>query len=124
MILNRKYYSRPSFIKNLWNNFQMRKLTGQKIFRSFRLHQTIFPDRIYFYSPRLKGKPRFSGNVTLLKSWPEARFCEGLCPTNAIKVTENDFIIDPAGCIACGLCVEAAPEGLLVVTSELSLTSR
>lgn len=121
MILNRNYYNKASIFKNMWNKFQMKSLIGPKLFKTFRLHQTRLPDQIYFYSPRLKSKPRFSGDVELLRSFKAAKLCEALCPTNAIKVTDNDFIIDQMGCIACGLCVEATPPGLLVVASEVKL---
>jgi NAD-dependent dihydropyrimidine dehydrogenase PreA subunit len=122
MILHRTYYNKASLIKNLWNRFQMKSFEGQKIFKTLRLHQTVLPDQIYFYSPRLKSKPRFSGNVEMLRNWKEAKLCENLCPTNAIKVTQDDFIIDQMGCISCGLCVEASPPGLLIVSSEVKLS--
>jgi Fe-S-cluster-containing hydrogenase component 2 len=116
MILSRNFYSKISLLRTLWNARQLRKLQGEKVFRAFKLHRTEFPERIYFYSPRLKRIPRFTGNVDLLTRWKESKNCETLCPTQAIKVTANAFIIDDRGCIACGLCVDAAPPGILDVT--------
>ena len=116
MILNRNFYSKVSFLKGLWNSQQVKKLSGEKVFKAFKLHKTEFPSKLYFYSPRLKRIPKYTGNQELLSNWKEAKLCETMCPTQAIKVTANAFIIDDRGCIACGLCVELAPPGLLEVT--------
>lgn len=119
MILNRNFYTKISYIKSFWNLRQVRKLAGEKVFKAFKLHKTEWPNKLYFYSPRLKRIPRFTGNTELLSRWKESKVCETLCPTQAIKVTESAFIIDDRGCIACGLCVELAPPGVLEMTSEL-----
>lgn len=119
MILNRKFYTKVSYLKSLWYLRQLRKFDGEKVFRLFKLHKTEWPDKLYFYSPRLKRIPRFTGNVEALALWKDAHLCETICPTQAIKVTAEAFIIDDRGCIACGLCVELAPSGVLEVISEL-----
>ncbi len=118
MILNRSFYSKISLIKGLWHNRQVRKLLSEKVFKAFKLHRTEWPDKLYFYSPRLKRIPRFTGNTDLLRNWKDKEICETLCPTQAIKVSANAFIIDDRGCIACGLCVELAPPGLLETSWE------
>lgn len=99
----------------------MQKIAGEKVYKSFRLHRTEWPHKLYFYSPRLKRIPRFSGNSELLSSWKDSKSCETLCPTQAIKVIANAISIDDRGCIACGLCVEAAPPGIFEVPSETAL---
>ncbi len=118
MILNRVFYSKISIFKSFWNLRQLRKISGDKVFRAFRLHKTEWPNKLYFYSPRLKRIPRFTGDVAALTNWKESSICETICPTQAIKVTASAFIIDDRGCIACGLCVELAPPGVLEMTSE------
>ena len=118
MILNRNFYNKISVLRGVWNNRQAKKLTGEKVFKAFKLHKTEWPNKLYFYSPRLKRIPRFTGNSALLANWQEAKMCETMCPTQAIKVTASAFIIDDRGCIACGLCVELAPPGILEMTSE------
>ena len=118
MILNRNFYTKNSFFKSWWNLRQARKFSGDKVFKAFKLHKTEWPNKLYFYSPRLKRIPRFTGNKELLASWQYASLCERMCPTQAIKATSDNFIIDSRGCIACGLCVEMAPEGLLTMTPE------
>lgn len=118
MILNRNFYSKISVLRAMWNNRQAKKLTGEKVFKAFKLHKTEWPNKLYFYSPRLKRIPRFTGNSALLANWKESKLCETMCPTQAIKVTASAFIIDDRGCIACGLCVELAPPGILEMTSE------
>lgn len=121
MILNRSYYLPPRWIKSFWTKRFLRRYLGDKKFKFFGLHKTIWPDRIYFYSPRLKRIPRFTGNKELLRNWKESKNCETMCPTQAIKVTADAFIIDDRGCIACGLCVELAPKGLLEVSTQSNL---
>jgi Fe-S-cluster-containing hydrogenase component 2 len=118
MILNRKFYEKKSYFRALWNLRQMKNLTGEKVFKAFKLHKTEWPNKLYFYSPRLKRIPRFTGNLEALSLWKESKMCEMICPTQAIKVTADAFIIDDRGCIACGLCVELAPPGVLEMTSE------
>lgn len=120
MILNRRFYTKVSYLRAQWNLKQIKKLLGEKTFKAFKLHKTEWPVKLYFYSPRLKRVPQFTGNQELLSLWKDSKLCETLCPTNAIKVTSNDFIINNRGCIACGLCVELAPEGVLEMTDEHS----
>jgi Fe-S-cluster-containing hydrogenase component 2 len=38
---------------------------------------------------------------------------ESICPTKALKVVEDNIMIDPKACIACGDCLEVAPKGFL-----------
>lgn len=118
MILNREFYSKISYIRAFWNLRQIKKLSGEKVFKAFKLHKTEWPNKLYFYSPRLKRIPKFTGNVEALSQWKDSKLCEMICPTQAIKVTAEAFIIDDRGCIACGLCVEVAPPGVLEMTSE------
>ena len=118
MILNRRFYTKVSYLRAKWNLRQVKKLTSERAFKAFKLHKTEWPNKLYFYSPRLKRIPRFTGNKELLSQWKESKICETLCPTQAIEVTANAFIIDDRGCIACGLCVELAPPGVLEMSSE------
>lgn len=124
MILNRNFYSKISPLKAWWYRRQVDKLQGEKLFKAFKLHKTEWPNKLYFYSPRLKQVPKFSGDVERLSKWKESKLCETICPTQAIKVTANAIIIDDRGCIACGLCVDFAPEGLLLMPSEFPTIHR
>lgn len=102
-----------------WFKRQMRKLTGEKLFKAFKLHKTEWPSKLYFYSPRLKRKPMFIGSKEKLSQWQESKLCEMICPTQAIKVTVDAIMIDDRGCIGCGLCVEFAPAGLLEMSADV-----
>jgi NAD-dependent dihydropyrimidine dehydrogenase PreA subunit len=119
MILNLRLYSKVSFFKSWLSQRKLRKFSGDKVFKIFKLHRTEWPSRLYFYSPRLKRVPRFTGNLKLLMGWKEAKDLAEACPTSAITIKENDFIINPRGCITCGLCFEMAPEGLLEMSAEI-----
>lgn len=120
MILNRRYYLKVSPLKEWWFKRQLSKLAGDKVFKSFKLLRTVWPNKLYFYSSRLKKIPRFTGDLVLLSQWKESKMCETICPTLAIKVTDKTFAIDEASCIACGLCVEVAPPGILEIPSGFS----
>jgi NAD-dependent dihydropyrimidine dehydrogenase PreA subunit len=124
MILNRNYYEKTLFWRGWWFRRQIRKLAGDRIFKVFKLHKTIWPDKLYFYSPRLKGKPLFIGSKEKLSQWKESKLCETICPTHAIEVTADAIIIDDRGCIGCGLCVDFAPSGLLEMSAEISTLHR
>jgi ferredoxin len=118
MILNRNFYTKISPMKAWWYRRQLKKLEGERLFKAFKLHKTVWPNKLYFYSPRLKRVPQFSGDKLRLSNWKDSKLCETVCPTQAIKVTASAIIVDDRGCIACGLCVEFAPDGLLKVPSE------
>jgi ferredoxin-like protein FixX len=120
MILNRNFYNKIPSWKSWWFRRQLLKLTGDKIFKSFKLHKTEWPQKLYFYSPRLKRKPMFIGSAEKLSLWKESKMCENICPTQAIKVKAEAIIIDDRGCIGCGLCVEFAPAGILEMLREVT----
>lgn len=121
MILNRKYYSKVSVLKSWWALRRIRQWSGEKLFKTFKLHKTEWPNTLYFYSPRLKRIPRFTGNKELLSNWKNSKVCERICPTKAIQVTASAFNIDCRRCISCGLCIELAPPGVLEVSNETFL---
>jgi NAD-dependent dihydropyrimidine dehydrogenase PreA subunit len=120
MILNRTYYSKISLFKAWWFRRQVAKFTGERVYKTFKLFKSDWPNKLYFYSPRLKGKPRFIGTPEELTKWQERHLCETICPTNAIKLTAKSIEIDERGCISCGLCIEVSPPGLLEFTTEAS----
>ncbi len=124
MILNRKFYDKISFFRGWWSHRQIRKLVGEKLFKFFKLHRTVWPTKLYFYSPRLKRKPLFIGDAQKLSLWKESKLCETICPTQAIEMRADAIIIDDRGCIGCGLCVEFAPEGLLIMSGEIQSVYR
>lgn len=124
MILNRIFYNRISPWRAWWFRWQIRKLTGEKLFKVFKLHKTTWPDKLYFYSPRLKRKPLFIGMKEALSQWKDSKLCESICPTHAIEVTAAAIIIDDRGCIGCGLCVEFAPPGLLEMSADIPTLHR
>lgn len=102
-------------MKAWWFKRQLRRLQDERVFKTFKLLKVEWPNKLYDYSPRLKKVPVFSGDKEKLSYWPEAKTLEVVCPTDAIRVTDKEIQIDPKGCIACGLCLEFAPEGLLEI---------
>lgn len=124
MILNRNLYSKVTFWRAWWTHTQLGKLTGDRLFKAFKLHKTMWPDKLYFYSPRLKRKPIFIGTAEKLSHWQERKLCETICPTHAIEVTADAIMIDDRGCIGCGLCVEFAPPDLLEMSADVLTVHR
>jgi Fe-S-cluster-containing hydrogenase component 2 len=118
MILSRNLYSKINVWKSWWFRRQLRNISGENLFKVFNLHRTKWPEKLYFYSPRLKRMPVFIGNAQLLSQWHERKICETICPTKAIEVRSDEIHIDQAGCIGCGLCIEFAPPGLLKMVSD------
>ena len=41
------------------------------------------------------------------------KFCEDICPTDAINITDADFNCDENACIKCGHCVASCPQSAL-----------
>ena len=124
MILNRDFYNKISIWRGWWFRRQIRKISGEKLFKVFKLHKTSWPEKLYFYSPRLKRKPLFISNKENLSQWKDSKMCETICPTHAIEVTADAIIIDDRGCIGCGLCVEFAPSGFLEMSAEIPTLHR
>ncbi len=120
MILDRSFYNKVSPLKAWWSRRQLKKLQSDKLFKAFKLHKVEWPDRLYYYSPRLKRVPKFVGTKEELSKWKDSKMCETICPTHAIEVTASAIIIDDRGCITCGLCVEFAPAGLLEISTDLT----
>ena len=46
------------------------------------------------------------------------RFCELICPQQAIKVTENTFSLDPEKCVQCGKCLSFQAYGCFAKWSK------
>lgn len=114
MILSKKFYKSRDILHRFIFSQKMKKLLRNGgFFKALSLEQVKLP-QFFFYSPRLKTVPRFSGNLQLLSNWPELDRLSSVCPTNAIQVSPKSIEIDDAKCIACGLCVEFSPEGLLI----------
>jgi ferredoxin len=120
MILDRSFYTKISTFKSWWYQRQMRRFSKEKVFKAFKLVKISLPNNIYFYSPRLKRVPKFSGDIEKLSRWQESKSCETICPTQAIKVMPGGIFIEPRGCISCGACIDFAPDGLLEMPTELN----
>lgn len=112
MILNRNLYVKSSFLNSLFIRWRIFRLRNERVFKEFRINRANLSTLRDFYSPKFKIIPEFSGNLEALRCWKDAKSCERICPTSAIKVTEDSFEIDVKSCIACGDCMKIAPEGI------------
>lgn len=115
MILSKNFYKTSNALRTFLLSRRMRSFfRNDKVFSTLSLVEVKLP-QFFFYSTRLKTVPRFSGNLQLLSNWKELESLPVVCPTNAIKVSQKSIEIDSERCIACGLCVESSPEGLLLM---------
>ncbi|MGC9311018.1 MAG: DUF362 domain-containing protein [Candidatus Aenigmatarchaeota archaeon] len=39
--------------------------------------------------------------------------CVGICPKDALELTEQGIVVDPKKCIECGICEKFCPVGAL-----------
>ena len=119
MILNRVYYNKISFFKKWWIKKRLGKISQEKLYTTFRLIKTNWPNDSYIYSSRVQRVPKFSGKSEFLSHWyssnlEQAQKLECLCPTEAVKISSSHLEIDSTKCLACGLCFEFLPQELLI----------
>ncbi len=115
MILNRDSFSRSSFLRVLLISLKMKRLKSEKVYKDFKLPKLNILGLRDLYSMRHKKIPVYTGNDQLLRSWKNAKSCETICPSNAIKVENDTISINASACIICGECVSFAPEGIFKV---------
>ncbi len=85
-------------------------------------HQTIkYPD-----APPPKLPDRFRGRPVIdnARCRTECHICEALCPTGAIRVTENQPVIDMGKCFFCAECANACPEQAITFSGDYQLSAR
>jgi formate hydrogenlyase subunit 6/NADH:ubiquinone oxidoreductase subunit I len=50
--------------------------------------------------------------------------CVAACPTSAITLPGDDWVLDTGGCIFCGACARACPNGAITLGPAIELAVR
>ena len=71
---------------------------------------------------------RLLPKLTRVPSEKEAEYLVALCPTKAIRFTQDDEVtrlfIDLSACIACGRCIRPSGEGVVEWNSAIDLAEK
>ncbi|HNX27337.1 MAG TPA: 4Fe-4S binding protein [Phycisphaerae bacterium] len=71
-------------------------------------------------SDRFRGRPAVDANICQ----NGCRLCLEACPTDAIKISDNEVNIDLGRCLFCGECAKACPAGAIRLTGDYRLAVR
>ncbi len=44
--------------------------------------------------------------------------CAGVCPVEAFRVADDQYVVDPDVCIDCGVCISECPQSAITSDSE------
>ena len=73
-----------------------------------------YPEKQLPLPEQFRGKPIVQGCV-------KCGTCIKVCPSNAITINENEFIIDLKKCIFCGNCQYYCPKNAIKMSNEYEL---
>ena len=76
-----------------------------------------YPEKKYPVSEHFRGKPVVSSDCV------KCGTCMRVCPSGAIKIQEDSFIIDLKKCIFCGNCSFYCPKGAIKMSSDYELAT-
>lgn len=76
-----------------------------------------YPEKKSSVNEYFRGKPIVSKNCS------KCGTCIRVCPSGAIKIQENNFIIDLKRCIFCGNCSFYCPNGAIRMGNEYEVAT-
>ncbi|MBR5598585.1 MAG: 4Fe-4S binding protein [Alphaproteobacteria bacterium] len=44
--------------------------------------------------------------------------CAGVCPVEAFRVADEQYVVDPDTCIDCGVCISECPQSAITSSDE------
>ena len=75
-----------------------------------------YPEKKSEVGERFRGKPYMKGCI-------KCGTCIKVCPANAIKIEDNDFVFDMKKCIFCGNCSFYCPVKAIKMTQNYELAT-
>lgn len=75
-----------------------------------------YPEKKKEVGENFRGKPVVDGCI-------RCGNCQKVCPSGAIKIVENKFIIDMKKCIFCGNCAYYCPVQAIKMSKEYELAT-
>ena len=77
-----------------------------------------YPEKKYLVSEHFRGKPVVSSECL------KCGTCMRVCPSGAIKIQDDNFIIDLQKCIFCGNCSFYCSKGAITMSNEYELATK
>ena len=75
-----------------------------------------YPEKKLDVGDHFRGKPIVCGCV-------KCGTCIKVCPCGAIKIEDNNFIIDMKKCIFCGNCAYYCPKSAIIMSKDYELAT-
>ena len=72
---------------------------------------------------KLKVNEYFRGKPVVKQNCSKCGTCMKVCPSGAIKIQDNDFIIDLKKCIFCGNCTYYCPKQAIKMSEDYELAT-
>jgi len=78
-----------------------------------------YPSEPYVPFEKAQGFP-----IVAIEKCTKCSECAKVCPTNAIKVSNESVSIDSGLCLFCGKCAEVCPNGSMKISHEIELATK
>jgi len=98
--------------KNLINHIISLLTVGKHIFK--KPVTLEYPEKKRNVGDNFRGKP-------VIENCIGCTTCLQVCPTGAIAITEDNFVIDLKKCIFCGNCSYYCPKGAIKMSKDYEL---
>lgn len=102
----------------MFNNIKFTFLSLITVFKHlfYRPVTLEYPEQKKQLGEYFRGKPCVKGCI-------KCRTCQKVCPSSAIEIVENEFIIDLKKCIFCGNCAFYCPVKAINMTEDYELAT-
>lgn len=103
----------------MFNNFKYTLLSMFTVFKHlFKQPVTLeYPEKKNVLGEHFRGLPMVNSRCI------KCGTCIKVCPSDAIKIENNEFIIDLKKCIFCGNCAFYCSQKAIIMSSQYELAS-
>ena len=81
------------------------------------------PVTLEYPEKKLAVNEKFRGLPVVSEDCSKCATCIRVCPSGAIRIKENEFIIDLKKCIFCGNCSFYCPKGAITMSENYELAT-